>query len=246
MLSVSGKPRRLRQGYVGAWHDGAFTIDDPRIQPCPTTGCWLWSIASVGSYGYGRAKVYGKNVPAHRAFYENARGPIPAGMVLDHICRVTACVNPDHLRPVTKAQNNTENSMSPPALNKQKEKCPKCGGAYHVRQHKTHGYAFRACRKCQADNNRESRRIRMAHLLECERRVPELEAEVAALRAENARLASAGRRILGAWDALDAIPPDDPRPTHEFADAFAATLEPMRDALSAARPIDPQRGPTDE
>lgn len=91
---------------------------------------------------------------------------------------------------------------------------------------------------------RETRVI--AYAAECVKRVPELEAEVAALRAENARLASAGRRILGAWDALDAIPPDDPRPTHEFAGAFAATLEPMRDALSAARPIDPQRGPTDE
>lgn len=41
----------------------------------------------------------------HRKVYAAARGPIPAGLTLDHLCRVKACVNPDHLEPVTRAEN---------------------------------------------------------------------------------------------------------------------------------------------
>ncbi len=42
---------------------------------------------------------------AHRHYYEQYRGPIPADRQLDHLCHVTSCVNPDHLDPVTAAEN---------------------------------------------------------------------------------------------------------------------------------------------
>jgi hypothetical protein len=38
-------------------------------------------------------------------YYEAQYGPVPSGMELDHLCRVKACVNPDHLEPVTHAEN---------------------------------------------------------------------------------------------------------------------------------------------
>lgn len=42
----------------------------------------------------------------HRAVYELHIGPIPQGMEIDHECRVPRCINPQHLRPATRAQNN--------------------------------------------------------------------------------------------------------------------------------------------
>ena len=56
--------------------------------------------------GYGLiADGRGGCALAHRVYYEKAKGPIPAGMQIDHLCRVPVCVNPDHLEAVTPAQN---------------------------------------------------------------------------------------------------------------------------------------------
>ena len=73
-----------------------------------TETCWLWTASRSGRGGrYGNFGVgYPKVTLAHRWSYENAYGPIPAGMQIDHICRVTLCVNPSHLRVVTNKQNH--------------------------------------------------------------------------------------------------------------------------------------------
>lgn len=107
----------------------AWTVYDPRIQPCPTTGCWLW-MGSGTTGGYGRAHINGRASGSHRIFWSMVNGTIPKGMHMDHICRTPACVNPDHLRPVTPGENATRNSASPTAINAQKTACPRCGGPF--------------------------------------------------------------------------------------------------------------------
>lgn len=67
------------------------------------TPCLIWTGALSDGYGY--FGVDGKMVRVHRWAYENWVGPIPAGLELDHVCRVPACANPLHLEPVTHAEN---------------------------------------------------------------------------------------------------------------------------------------------
>lgn len=69
-----------------------------------TDTCWLWT-GSGNPGGYGLFLSNGKNQSAHRYSYKLHKGEIPAGLYLDHLCRVPACVNPDHLEPVTNREN---------------------------------------------------------------------------------------------------------------------------------------------
>lgn len=69
--------------------------------------CTLWT-GRLDRKGYGRV---GRGSLAYRVLWEQTNGPIPAGMVLDHICRTPACVNLNHLRVVTVAENTAAGLM---------------------------------------------------------------------------------------------------------------------------------------
>ena len=69
-----------------------------------TDTCWLWT-STLNWDGYGQIRMQGKMRIAHRLSYETLVGPIPGGLELDHLCKVRNCVRPDHLEPVTHAEN---------------------------------------------------------------------------------------------------------------------------------------------
>lgn len=69
-------------------------------------GCWEWQGHTNRPDGYGRIDVVNRETyVVHRVVYVMLRGPIPDGLSLDHLCRNTRCVNPDHLEAVTHLVN---------------------------------------------------------------------------------------------------------------------------------------------
>lgn len=68
------------------------------------TGCWLWQ-GTITTPGYAEIFWGGRRKRVHRLSYEMAKGPIPEGLVPDHLCRVRHCINPAHLEAVTQREN---------------------------------------------------------------------------------------------------------------------------------------------
>lgn len=96
----------------------AVPVPGPLASPC-----MIWRHAKL-AVGYGRVRLR-RGVPrvyAHRAAWESVHGPLPAGLVIDHLCRVKSCVNPEHLEAVPHSVNSLR-GRGAPALNARKVAC---------------------------------------------------------------------------------------------------------------------------
>lgn len=73
--------------------------------------CWIWQASRGGSsYGHTWLTLDGHTrcIDAHRAAFMLARGPIPHGQIVMHLCNRKLCVNPWHLEIGTPRQNTAD------------------------------------------------------------------------------------------------------------------------------------------
>lgn len=130
------------------------------------SGCWIWMGAIQGKYykcengGYGSVRYNQKVSPAHRVSCFIHGKKIPDGLHVDHLCRVTLCVNPDHLEPVTPIENWIRGENNKGEIHLLKTHCPK-GHEYseentlNLKDYKSGG-TYRACRICVINTRRKS------------------------------------------------------------------------------------------
>ena len=121
-----------------------------------TDSCWLWT-AAKNDKGYGQFSVGSGLVYAHRYAYEALVGPIPEGLVIDHLCRVTLCVNPAHLEPVTNLENQRRGFAARPMPTH----CPK-GHEYAETAVFWAPRFTLACRRCNNDQHNARAKARRA------------------------------------------------------------------------------------
>lgn len=137
------------------------SIDDRFWRKVDTRGdCWEWT-ASRTPAGYGKFAIGGNMLAtAHRWAYECLVGPIPDGLVLDHLCRNRRCVNPDHLEPVTW-QENLDRSPLPSARISTKRAC-KSGHEFSAENTYVTRSGMRQCRTCHRIRERARKARRAA------------------------------------------------------------------------------------
>lgn len=123
----------------------------------PFSGCWLWN-GRLNKDGYGRTA---DDKLAHRVSYTLLKGAIPDGLELDHLCRVRCCVSPDHLEPVTQAENFRRSMPNTQAIRKwtadraaRTTHCPY--GHEYSAENTFLKRGMRNCRECHRRRNRKS------------------------------------------------------------------------------------------
>lgn len=118
-----------------------------------TETCWNWT-ATI-SNGYGVINFGTTSYMAHRVAYTWQRQAIPNGLLLDHICRNTRCVNPDHLEIVTHVEN-TMRGLSPFAV-KARQRCCRRGHEFTPENTYVRKNGTRWCNECRRMRERSYR-----------------------------------------------------------------------------------------
>jgi hypothetical protein len=120
----------------------------------PESGCWEWQ-KWLDPKGYGHAQWNGRPYRAHRLVYELLVGEIPDGLQLDHVkargCASKACCLPDHMEPVTGAENHRRRRAS-------ETHCPS-GHEYSPENLYIEASGSRRCRACWRDYDRRRRGV---------------------------------------------------------------------------------------
>lgn len=116
------------------------------------TGGGCWEYTGARRNGYGAVGVDDRTVYVHRYVYERLVGPIPPGLVLDHLCRNRACFNPAHLEPVTQRENCRRGERAGQRVSRCKH-----GHSYTDDNTYTNPQGYRCCRQCRRDRERTSR-----------------------------------------------------------------------------------------
>lgn len=155
---VDERPKK-KSGPKGRDGSSNATLQD-RIKNSIETdphGCWIWQLRCMPTEGYGLIAVNSHPRMAHRVSYETFVGPIPEGLQLDHLCRVRACVNPEHLEPVTARENVLRSPIAQAALNAAKTHCP---WEHEYTPENTYLYGphgrWRLCKACARSRSRKA------------------------------------------------------------------------------------------
>ena len=114
-------------------------------------GCRIWT-GACNTNGYGRISLNNQKRYVHRLSYELRVGPIPPGLVLDHLCRNTLCVNPGHLEPCTDRVNILR-GVGWTAEQARKTRCVR-GHEFTPENTWISPRGHRGCRACNRENQR--------------------------------------------------------------------------------------------
>ena len=155
--------KRKRQ-YANGDQIGRLIANTDRSGPATIAGesCWRWIGGSRTKGGYVRITAGGRGVMAHRWAFELLVGPIPEGLTIDHLCRVTDCVNPAHLEVVTQ-RTNIVRGDGPAARNVVKTHCPQ-GHPYDETNTYRRPDGGRDCKLCINERSRRRNERRRARL----------------------------------------------------------------------------------
>ena len=142
-----------------------FERFEAKYEPEPMSGCWLW-LAARDKHGYGVFSVRHRSILAHRFAYQHYGGVTEVPLELDHLCRVTSCVNPAHLESVTHAQNVLR-GRGPDAARLRFSTMTRCSRGHllsvdNTRYSKRRQYVIRQCRICIRAHKKRYREIAAA------------------------------------------------------------------------------------